>query len=561
MEAEMAMKAQTVDDVPLIIEMTKQMKLCELLEKFFPTHGNKKGINNGEMAIGWLAFILSQCNHCKNAVREWSNKTIDILSSLLGKTLRDVDFSDDRLASLLDCLSNDSAWHQFEDFFSKNMIEIYELPVETIRLDGSAAYGYHEVVENGIMQYGLSKDHRPDLPQIKMMVATLDPGIIMGLDVFSGEKNDDPLYVPLLQRVRPMINKKGALFIGDCKMSAIGTRGDIEKNNDYYLSPLGLSNEKLRSYFNELVEATTEGKQEVELVYKDKAGLNKSELIVCGYELSRKVEWSEEKINWDERIFVYRSLAFAKSEIALFDKRLKKIELELLKLSPAPKKGTKQFYEESKLLHAIDKILNKSEMKNLLTVEYSKEIYNKKERFVVKVIKKENEINQEKRKCGWRLMVTNAPKERLSFSQAILTYRQEWTLERCFKIIKKSHLGISPLYVRKKSRLKGLVRLLSIAVRIIVLMEYIIGKSLKESEETIKGLDIAHPNKLIATPSAYSILRKFCRERIILSQISFEGKIHWIMSVVDKELIKILRHLKIPVEVYSANYYRNRGVM
>ncbi len=49
------------------------------------------------------------------------------------------------------------------------------------------------------MQFGASKDHRADLPQLKIMAASLDPGLIIGLDVASGEQNDDVMYVPLIQ--------------------------------------------------------------------------------------------------------------------------------------------------------------------------------------------------------------------------------------------------------------------------------------------------------------------------------------------------------------------------
>lgn len=561
METEMQIQSQIVDDVPLIIEMTKQMNLCELINTFFPSHGNQQGIDNGKLFIGWLAFIISQNNHCKNGVREWSNKISYILEPLLEVKLREVEFSDDRLANLLDYLSDDNAWNAFEDSFSKNVIEVYELPVETIRCDGSAACGYHEVKDEGIMQYGRSKDHRPDLPQLKIMAASLDPGILIGMDVLSGEKNDDPLYVPLIKRIRPIINKSGVLFVGDCKMSALNIRADIEKNKDLYLAPLGLSNTKIRKDYKEFVKAVTEGSQQAELVYKTDEKTRKTKLIACGYELIRKQECIEEKIVWNERVFVYRSLEFARSEIALFEKKLHKIELELLALTPITKKGSRQIYNESKLQEGIKKILNKSEIGGLISIQYHKEEYNKKERFVIVIKRKDEEVEKYKNKCGWRLMVTNATEEKLTFNQAILTYRQEWTLERCFKILKKSHLGISPLYVRKESRLKGLVRLLSVAVRFMVLLEYAIAKSLKDEGETIKGLDIAHPNKEVKTPTAYSILRKFCREKIILTKVDIGEKIFYKMTNINEDLRKILRHLKIPLNVYRGDYYQIGSVI
>lgn len=46
---------------------------------------------------------------------------------------------------------------------------------------------------------GHSKDHRPDLAQVKIMLATLDPlGWTEATQVVEGNKADDPLYEPII---------------------------------------------------------------------------------------------------------------------------------------------------------------------------------------------------------------------------------------------------------------------------------------------------------------------------------------------------------------------------
>ena len=68
------------------------------------------------------------------------------------------------------------------------------------------------------VQFGPSKDHRPDLPQVKVMQAVLDPlGMPLATDVVSGERADDPLYVPCIERVQHSLGRSGLLFVGDCK--------------------------------------------------------------------------------------------------------------------------------------------------------------------------------------------------------------------------------------------------------------------------------------------------------------------------------------------------------
>jgi hypothetical protein len=46
------------------------MKLAELLDKHFPTHGNRRGLSVGGMSTVWLAHILSQADHRMNRVQE-----------------------------------------------------------------------------------------------------------------------------------------------------------------------------------------------------------------------------------------------------------------------------------------------------------------------------------------------------------------------------------------------------------------------------------------------------------------------------------------------------------
>ena len=54
----------------------------------------------------------------------------------------------------------------------------------------------------GLFQYGHSKDD-PNLPQIKTMLADLDPlGMPVATQVVSGETADDGLYIPLFDSVR-----------------------------------------------------------------------------------------------------------------------------------------------------------------------------------------------------------------------------------------------------------------------------------------------------------------------------------------------------------------------
>ena len=73
-------------------------------------------------------------------------------------------------------LSDTPRWTACEGALNQHILRVYDLTPTTVRVDGTTASGYWEVTEDGLFQFGHSKDHRPDLPQVKVMLATLYGG-------------------------------------------------------------------------------------------------------------------------------------------------------------------------------------------------------------------------------------------------------------------------------------------------------------------------------------------------------------------------------------------------
>src|SRR3990172_6673696 len=138
-------------------------------------------------------------------------------------------------------LGKKELWEEIERELGERSIEVYELPSSTVRCDATTVSGYCENVENGLMQFGHSKDN-PNLPQIKIMSGALDPlGMPLATEVVSGEKADDVLYVPIIERIKKTLKKDELLFVSDCKGCALETRAYIVGQRDLYLSPLPLT--------------------------------------------------------------------------------------------------------------------------------------------------------------------------------------------------------------------------------------------------------------------------------------------------------------------------------
>ena len=168
-------RVERVDDLPVLWASLKRLGVAELLDRHFPTHHLWLGeLSLGEVVAVWLAFLLSQADHRLCRLQPWAQQNLHTLQALLGKTVRPLDFHDDRLADLLAALARPHPWHAFEDDLNRQTVRVYDLNASRFRLDSTTANSYAAVVsDEGLLQFGHSKD-RDDLPQLKVAVAALD---------------------------------------------------------------------------------------------------------------------------------------------------------------------------------------------------------------------------------------------------------------------------------------------------------------------------------------------------------------------------------------------------
>jgi transposase len=125
------------------------------------------------------------------------------------------------------------------------MIQGYGLPTEVGRWDSSSFSVYHQIAseeeEDRLLRFGHSKDHRSDLRQYRQVLGTLDSaGVPLASATLPGNGADDPIYVPMWERMAQTMGHKDFLFIADCKAPAQSTRAQIDQQGGQYCVPLAL---------------------------------------------------------------------------------------------------------------------------------------------------------------------------------------------------------------------------------------------------------------------------------------------------------------------------------
>jgi transposase len=112
-------------------------------------------------------------------------------------------------------------------------------------------------------------------------------------------------------------------------------------------------------------------------------------------------------------------------------------------------------------------------------------------------------------RLGWRIYGTNQPSAQLSLDQAVLAYRQEYQVERSLGRLKGRPLSLRPMYVQRDDHATGLIRLLSIALRVLTLLEFVVRRQLAAEGATLSGLYAGNAKRETARPTAERLLEAF----------------------------------------------------
>jgi transposase len=514
---------ERVDDIPLLIEQMQRMGLPTLLDNHFPTHGNWTGLSLGWVSTIWLSSILSRGDHRLVHVEPWVATRLWTLGVTTGQAVTRGDFTDDRLESVLRHLSDDTRWAALEAALNQHLVRVYDLSTARVHVDSTSASVYATVNEGGLFQFGHSKDERPDLPQVKVMQAVLDPlGMPLATDVVSGERADDPLYLPCIARVQASVGRHGLLYVGDCKMASRDTRARIAAAGDFYLCPLPQV-QLAEGEFDAALEAVCKGEHVLSSVMRE-GPQGHPEVIAEGYEypvaMSQQVDGKVE--SWTERRLVVRSVKHAHAAEAVLRARVAKALAQIAALNQRGR-GKKRFATVSALRQAVVAIVQRYSVENLLwfrltphDTPHPVRAYRGQPARVdhdrhatVEVRVDEAALEATIARLGWRVYGTNQPLASLSLAQAVLAYRSEYQVERSFGRLKGRPLSLTPMYVQRDDHATGLIRLLSIALRVLTLLEFVGRRQLATAGAKLAGLYAGNPKRETDRPTAERLLEAF----------------------------------------------------
>jgi transposase len=506
-------------------------------------------------------------------VQQWVAQHQHTLAQLTGQEIGPCDFTDDRLADVLRYLSADELWWAIERDLSQRCIRVYHLDTAgSVRLDATVGQVYHDEKKHTLFKTGRNKAGGYDV-QFKLFLGVLDPlGMPLASDVVAGQRADDPLYVPVYRRIRQTLGRVGLLYIGDCKMGVLETRATIAAGQDCYLMPLALTGQT-PAVLEEQLAKVKAGEIELTPIYlpedwptDPEQELDPDLAIADGFVVTRQQEAllaEGTTITWEERLLLVRSRTLAALQERRLQQRLARVETQLQALTPPPGRGKRQFQEEAPLRQAVADLLQTSHTADFFTVALERQVTTRQVRayrerparieetvrYQVHVTRREAAIAQAQQRLGWRVYATNAAAQRLSLPQAVLAYRDQYLAERPFARLKGPLLALLPLYVQRDDHARGLIRLLTVALRLLVILEFVVRRSLAEQHETLPGLYDGNPQRRTTRPSAELLLSAF--DHISLTTLRQAGRIvYQQLTPLNAVQVRILELLGLSPAIY-----------
>jgi hypothetical protein len=274
-----------------------------------------------------------------------------------------------------------------------------------------------------LAQYGHSRDHRGDRPQIILAVATDTQGLPLHVSVLRGNRNDTQTLQGLLHTLRRRLGIAEATFVFDGGMSS---RLNLQAMDEAHLG-----------YVTRLSTATLQSlAAELGLEKQLELG-DRQRLLEITHEGKRYViaggPWRQQR-DQERR-----------------QSRIDKAEVELKRLAARKRKKV----DGQKFASQVGRTLQRFKAHKYFT-------YRVEANGQLQWERKADLITQEAQQDGWYLLQTNEPVERCSGAQVLGHYKGLLDVEEAFCEL-KSYLEVRPVHHRRPDRVVNHVRLCFLA--------------------------------------------------------------------------------------------------
>ena len=448
------------------------------------------------------AVILNTFTNARSPLYQIGQAFKDIdTEHLFGKGITPDMFTDSAIGAALERVYAANAGKIFQTL-SLTVFKKYELPINRLHSDTTSISFYGDYEENQNTEtdqkdqnnqklninYGHSKDHRPNCKQMKIGQITNEAGIMVSCNTLDGNTSDVTWNKEALKLIKELQNKfkmiDNAIYVADCKLM---TKKLFLKMTDDEDGVLFLS--RVPASFDSKLESRIREKAYNEKNW-DNVGKIKDTKKACKYKIQ---EFTEDVYGVSTRLVVVKSSASLSSFKASQRKNKSKLEKAIKNLNKkifACKKDAKKEleafrkkYKNAPYVFSID--LNKIETEKRppgnpgknpkppkIIVEWSLNIK------IDRIDRKAYRLLRQKAESF--VLISNVPKEMATSKNLLEEYKGQIVVELNFKVMKSPALT-STVFLKKEERIEAMMMLIGVSLMIRALILYKLRKGFKES--------------------------------------------------------------------------------
>jgi transposase len=475
---------QFIGNLPLLIPIVEKLKIADIIDKHCPMERqNENGLTHGEV-IEALVYNRITASRPMYRIEQWAADFS--VESLFG--IDPSELNDDRIARALDALSDKILVSQSDIVL--NMVEKFGISLNTVNFDITSLSFEGDFDESEIVKYGYSRDKRPDLKQVNLSLnVTQEDAIPILCQILEGNKSDITTVIDNMTKLKENIKINSSKLIMDKGMSSANNLDFLMKNGVGFITPLAWTSriKKLvidsgdidfielnykgsdqKSKFSakkiniELTTAKTkETKKTKETLDLKDENLENLENLKSTSTIST-IKATKENKNFTVFGHLYFSSKKQKDDAKSREKSIEKVKKIFDEI--IPKLNARNYKKRDYCLEQIIKKASKFSAFSLFSYEI------KEENGILSLSYNldENAVKAEAALDGKYILITED--ENLDSETVLTSYKTQNQIEQRFRHL-KSHLKVSPLFLKKDNRIISLVFVTILALTVYSLLE------------------------------------------------------------------------------------------
>ncbi len=439
--------------IPVLMPILQRLNVVSIINRYCPCQAD---VDEGTVAL-IMALNRLMSPRPLYKVADWMAETV--LMDTLGISAEKL--HDRRLGDLLDAIHPhlDNIW---KDIVHQALRQ-YDISLDFIHYDITSLLFQGEYEDADMVNYGYSRDKRPDCKQVNLRLNITDEdGIPIAFKVINGKTTDRTTPMENMRALRELLdNMPGSeefIIVSDQAMLDRDVIVQYHQQDIGYLGPLP----SLKEYEDVLMSVSTAELQQHPLKYRPKSQKEDEPAIYHGVLSTVSISGKKVKGTVEARVLILYSANKARLDT---DKRTTLLNRYLERLGAIQKRlNMRRYKKKSYTLDQIGKAQRKyTSVQKLVDMQLTGEDGELALDFSVNA----ERLALAKERDGRYMLGTNRP---LSEEEMLSHFKRQDRIEKRIRTI-KGPIRVRPMFLHKQERIESLVFICMLALLVFSILE------------------------------------------------------------------------------------------